>query len=315
MTDATRSARVRVPASCANVGAGYDCVGFAVDRWLTATVTVRDPDAGAEGATPPRVRVHRAGSLAALTLPPAEDVVVRGFAAACAAAGRPLPARLDFAVDSEIAVARGLGSSSAALVAGALLANRALELGLERQAIAELCTTLEGHPDNVAPVVFGGAVLGVPMAGTGVQRWAFAALEVHASLAFAFVVPAVHVETAAARAVLPAEVPHDRAVVAVAKGAALVQGLATGDVALLRVALDDLLHVPYRRHLVPGYADVVAAAHAAGAYGTTLSGSGSTMVAIGPGSHVERIASAMRRTLVDHGVAAESFVQREMVRT
>lgn len=315
MTDATRSARVRVPASCANVGAGYDCVGFAVDRWLTATVTVRDPDGGAGDAPPPRVRVHRAGSLASLTLPPAEDVVVQGFSAACAAAGRPLPAQLDFALDSEIPIARGLGSSSAALVAGALLANRALGLELDRRAIAEVCTTLEGHPDNVAPVVFGGAVLGVPMAGAGVPRWAFAALEVHASLAFAFVVPSVRIETAAARAVLPTEIPHHRAVAAVARGAALVQGLATGDVALLRTALDDLLHVPYRRHLVPAFAEVVAAARAAGAHGATLSGSGSTMVAIGPGAHVERIASAMRRTLVARGVSAESFVQRGMVHT
>ncbi|MHB1168145.1 MAG: homoserine kinase [Longimicrobiales bacterium] len=315
MTGATRSARVRVPASCANVGAGYDCVGFALDRWLTATVTVRDPDRGADNAALSCVRVHRAGSLASLTLPPTEDVVVQGFAAACEAAGRPLPARLDFALDSEIPVARGLGSSSAALVAGALLANRALELGLDRQAIADMCTTLEGHPDNVAPAVFGGAVLGVPIAGAGAPRWAFATLEVHATLAFAFVVPAVHVDTAAARAVLPTEVAHDRAVAAVAKGAALVQGLTTGDVALLRTALDDLLHVPYRRHLVPGYADVVAAATAAGAHGATLSGSGSTMVALGPAAHVERIASAMRRALVEHGVVADSFVQREAVRT
>jgi len=83
----------------------------------------------------------------------------------------------------------------------------------------------------------------------------------------------------------------------------------TGDAALLRVALDDVLHVPYRRHLVPGYTDVVSAACAAGAFGATLSGSGSTMLAISSRDDVEGVARAMRKAFADRGVAAESFVQ------
>ena len=302
-----RSARVRVPASCANVGAGYDCIGFAVDRWLSASVSV----SAAAGARAPEVTIDRRGTLASLTVAPIDDVVMTGFAAACRSAKHSLPGRLDFELDSRIPVSRGLGSSSAALVAGALLANATLDLGLPRARIATLCTEVEGHPDNVAPAVFGGAMLGVQ---DDDGRWIFSAIEVHPSLAFAFVVPDVLVETIAARAILPASVPHAQAVRAVGKGAALAHGLVTGDATLLGVALDDLLHVPHRRHLVPGYDDVVAAALGAGGFGATLSGSGSTLVAISAPRDAPRVAAAMEQAFVGRGIAAESFVQERMVR-
>lgn len=302
----SRTARVRVPASTANVGAGFDCIGFAVDRWLSASVVASEElERGA-----PEVTMRREGTLASLTLPPADDAVVVGFTAACQARGHALPKRLHFELHSEIPVSRGLGSSSAALVAGASLANMALKLGLDRHRLAELCTEVEGHPDNVAPTVFGGAVLGVPDAQKGSPRWVFVPIEMHQSLAFAFVVPEIRLETAAARAILPKDVPHRVAVQAAGKAAALAHGLVTGDSSLLRVALDDLLHVPYRRHLVPAYTEVVAAACAAGAIGATLSGSGSALLAIATQDAVERVAGAMQHAFADHGVVAESFVQR-----
>jgi homoserine kinase len=306
-----RTARARVPGSTANLGAGFDCIGFAVDRWLTASVVARDVSSD----DAPDLIVRRGGTLASLTLPPADDAVVAGFAAACATRGRTPPGRLDFELHSEIPVGRGLGSSSAALVAGASLANSVLELGLDRDQLAELCTEVEGHPDNVAPAVFGGAVLGVSTGRDGAHRWTFAPIEVHESLAFAFVVPpaTVMVETEEARALLPKEVPHRLAVLAAGKAAALAHGLITGNAALLRVALDDVLHVPHRRHLVPAYSEVVAAACAAGAFGATLSGSGSALLAIAAQDVVERVSDAMRRAFSECGLAAESFVQRKMI--
>lgn len=302
-------ARARVPASSANLGAGFDCVGIAVDRWLTASIVAHGQDA--RGA--PEVAIKREGTLASLQLPVAEDFIVAGFAAACAARDRAVPTRLDFEMHSQIPIASGLGSSSAALVAGALLANSALALGLERRELAELLTAIEGHPDNVAPAVFGGAVLGVRNAGDRGGRWEFASIPVHESLAFAFVVPPIPIETAAARAILPREVSHAVAVRAAGKGAALAHGLVSGNRALLEAALDDVLHVPYRRHLIPGYDDVVAAARASGAYGATLSGSGSALLAVAPHDAIERVAESMRRAFDKLGMAATSFVQRTMV--
>lgn len=305
----TRTAQVRVPASCSNLGAGFDCVGFAVDRWLTASVIANDGPARAGAAD---ITVQRGGTLAALTIVAGDDALATGFAAACAAAGRELSGRIALTATSEIPLSRGLGSSSAALIAGAWLANEALALGLDTDAIAQLCAGIEGHPDNVGPALLGGAVLGVPheSEGDGASRWVFTSIAVHADLAFAFVVPPFPIETAAARAMLPRELPYDVAVRAVGKSAALVHGLATANAELLRLALDDVMHVPFRRGLVPGLEAIVAAARVAGAYGATISGSGSTLVAIAPSQAVEQVAAAMRRRWREVGVEVESFVQR-----
>ncbi len=306
----SRTARVTVPATSANLGAGFDCVGMAVDRWLTASVVAHEHDQSASRATrEPAIGVTRSGSLASLDVAPADDALVQGFVAACAARGRDVPARLEFIVDSDIPVARGLGSSSAALVAGVRLANEALELRLSLAEVAALCTGLEGHPDNVAPAVFGGLVLAVPD-GAAPPGWAFAPLSVHEDLAFVFIIPPFLVETARARAALPTDVRHGVAVSAAGKAAALVHGLASGDGAFLRIALDDVLHVPYRRGLVPALTHVHDAACSAGAFGATLSGSGSTLVAVAPQRSADAVAVAMQHAWSAHRVSAETFVQR-----
>lgn len=301
------TARVRVPGTSANLGAGFDCIGIAVDRWLSASVKAEDKLHSGRAA----VTITREGTVKSLARAPEDDTLYTGFIAACAAGDRAIPKRLELFVDSEIPVARGLGSSSAALVAGARLADAALALGLGAFGLAELCTRIEGHPDNVAPALFGGAMLGVPGSGSlEARRWTFAPLSVHPSLAFVFIIPPFPVETAVARAILPREVPHEVAVRAAGKGAALVHGLASGDAALLQIALDDVLHVPYRRTLVPGLASLHEAACAAGAYGATLSGSGPTLVAIAPQDTAERVADAMKKRWNADGVLADSFVQR-----
>ena len=304
MNRVSAKAHVRVPATSANLGAGFDCIGVAVDRWLAASVETGD-DAGRDGEA---ITITRNGTLAALPVDAKDDGLYVGFAAACAAAGCPLPNELSFQVGSEIPIARGLGSSSAALVAGARLANEALELGLGTRTVAELCTRIEGHPDNVAPALFGGAILGVPQ-GDGAS-WLFAPLPVHPNVAFVFVIPPYPVNTEEARRILPSEVTHEIAVRAAGKAAALAHGLATGDAALLRAALDDVLHVPYRRDLVPGLADLNDAACSAGAYGVTLSGSGSTVVALSSQDAAEGVAVAIRERWNSAGVTADSFVQR-----
>jgi homoserine kinase len=301
-----RTGHVRIPATSANLGAGFDCIGIAVDRGLSAWVEA-DDDPRSDSAP---ITIRREGTLTSLAIAPEDDTLYAGFIAACGAGGRSVPAHLSFLVDSDIPVGRGLGSSSAALVAGASLADAALSLALGPIEIAQLCTRIEGHPDNVGPAVFGGAILGVPDNSDDARRWVFAPLPVHPDLAFIFIIPPFTVETSAARAMLPREVSHDIAVKAAGKGAALVHGLVSGDGVLLRVALDDVLHVPYRRELVPGMASVHEAACAAGAYGATLSGSGPTLVAIASQKAAERVAEAMRKRWSTEGIEADSFVQR-----
>ena len=296
---------VRVPASTSNLGAGFDCVGVAIDRWLTMSATI-EPDAAES------VRVERAGSLRGLTVAVEHDRIVAAFRSACDAAQRGVPHGLVLRATSDIPVARGLGSSAAASIAGAAAANALLRLGLDDHRLLELCVGLEGHPDNVVPAMHGGATLAVGIAtddeaGGSARRVVTAPIELHAELALAIAVPDFEVETAYMRAALPRNVPHGVAVRAAALGAALVSGLTSGNPGMLALALDDVLHVPYRRALVRGYDAVTAAALEAGAFGATLSGSGSSLCAVAPRVAVHDVAAAMVQAWSATGVRADAF--------
>src|SRR3989449_11337712 len=274
------TARVRVPASSSNLGAGFDCIGVAVDRWLVASVTL-----GGTG-----ISIRRRGTLSAVRVRADQDLFTRGFRAACAAGGAPgagRGARIEAA--SDIPVGCGLGSAAAAIVAGALLADAALELGLSRARILEIATTIEGHPDNVAPAIHGGAVLSVHTPAGLVSS----SLRVAPAIELLIAVPPFPNDTKAARAALPHTLSHADAVVAASRAAALVQGLATGDDALLAAALDYVLHVPFRRAGIRGYDAVVAAAKQAGAHGATLSGAGSAILAIAPRQRAAAVGTAL----------------------
>jgi homoserine kinase len=285
------TARVRVPASSSNLGAGFDCIGVAVDRWLVATAL---PSAGSA------ISIRRRGRLTAVSVAFDDDLLARGFRAACAAAGaHAAGAAID--ATSDIPVGCGLGSSAAAIVAGVLLADAALELNLTRLQIVEIAAAVEGHPDNVAPAVYGGAVLSVRTS----SRLVSTPLSVAAGLELLLAVPPFPSDTKAARAVLPQTLPYGDAVLAASRAAALVQGLSTGDGALLGAALDDVLHVPFRRGRIPGYDAVVQAAQDAGAFGATLSGAGSAIVAIAPRERSASVGAAMIAAWRAVGVEAE----------
>ncbi len=296
------SARVRVPASTSNLGAGFDCVGVAVDRWLTASVQLGDKTS--------KVRINRAGAVESLAHDAEKDLVHVGFRLACDDCDTPVPRGISYEVTSTIPVARGLGASAAALVAGAFLAKGALDLDLTPDAIATMCALSEGHPDNAAPSVFGGAVLGVPIKD---REYAFAQLRIHPGLALVFAVPDLEILTFEARAVLPKTVPHGAAVAAAAKAAALVEGLSSGDKTLLSFGLDDVLHVPFRRQLIPQYDAIVSTAIKAGAFGATLSGSGSTMLAIAQREVATRVGKAMQAAWQSAGHSTDVIITDKMV--
>jgi homoserine kinase len=270
---------------------------MAIGRWLEVTASISGANAG--------VDVVRSGTLAGLSCSCEDDLIWRGFAAACAALGHAPPESVHFTASSDIPVARGLGSSAAAIVAGASLANRIFAGDLDSAAIIDIAASLEGHPDNVAPSVIGGAVLSVRSTR---YRYQCVPLAVHPSLRFVFAVPDFEVRTSVARAALPERVEFETAVGAAAHAAALIAGLQSGDAALLRLALDDFLHVPFRRSLVRGYDAVTTAAIAAGAIGATLSGSGSSVVAVAVNGSAGAVADAMIRAWHSVGVEAEAFL-------
>ena len=293
----SRVVTVGVPASTSNLGAGFDCVGVAVERWINVRATLDDSVRG--------FAIARRGTLASLTLDAADDRLAAGFRAACRRARRELPAGVAFDATSNIPVGRGLGSSASATLAGALAANALLALGLTERSIAIACAEVEGHPDNVVPALFGGARLALKGADGSLL---VAPLHVHDSLSLVFAIPDFAVETAHARAVLPPTVPHATATRAAALGAALVQGLATANEGLLASALSDVLHVPFRRGLIEGYDAVTRAARRAGAFGATLSGSGSTILAIAPVESADSVAAQMVEAWSALRVSAESLI-------
>jgi homoserine kinase len=291
----TRLVVVRVPASTSNLGAGFDCAGAAVDHWLTATVRLDDRLTTSV--------VEREGTLVGLRVAIDDDRLLAGFHAACAARGVAAPRALHARVHSEIPIGRGLGSSAAATIAGAAAANSLLALELDDRTLLRVCASIEGHPDNVAPAILGGACLVIDA-----QTALVAPLIVHSSLALVFAIPDFAVETAAARRILPSHVPHATAARGAAHAAALVRGLETGDAELLSAGLHDVLHVPFRETLVPGFAAVVEAAERAGAFGATLSGSGSAIVAVAPRARASSVGAAMCRAWHTVQVHADVFV-------
>jgi homoserine kinase len=212
---------------------------------------------------------------------------------------------MQFEVDSEIPVARGLGSSGAAVAAGLLLCDA---FARHPSSIDELLAwglELEGHPDNSSAALLGGCTLSVPRPGGGLR---VVAQELHSDLGFALAWPDVPLATHAARSVLPSAVRFEDAVENPRRLALLLEGLRRADPELLRLGSADRLHVPYRLPLIAGAENAFVSAREAGAWLATISGSGSALIAIGPHEHVEAIADSMADALRVDGRNAEGRV-------
>jgi homoserine kinase len=262
--------RVRVPATTANLGPGFDCLGMALDLWNEVWIEV-DERTG--------VSVHGQG---AADLPSdRSNLVYRAMQRLFAEARLPIP-EIRLHCHNEIPLKRGLGSSAAAIVGGLVAANLLIKrLGESERLVSgdnllDMAVHLEGHPDNVAAALLGGlqliareedGLLSVPVPVPN---------DIHAVL----FVPDMTIATEEARAVLPRRVSREDAVYNMGRTALLVNALATGRLSDLRVATRDRLHQPYRQKLFPAMKVIFTAALAAGALGVFLSGSGSTILAL-----------------------------------
>jgi homoserine kinase len=292
-TASLRTCGVRVPCSTSNLGAGFDCLGLAFNRYLDAAYIP-----GADVLT-----VERGGTLSGLD-DDARDIFVTAFRAQLQKGGISDPGGT-LRVTSQIPVGRGLGSSGSAVVAGVALAMAARNETLDRHAALNAALRVEGHPDNAAPALFGGLVA-VMIAEDGSARALPQTLS--PELGFVFVAPDIEVSTQRARAALPAQVPHSAAVRTVARVAALLHGLAYADRGAIAAGCNDELHVPYRIPLIPGARAVMQAARTAGAWGVTISGAGSGLIAVCERGREETILLAMEEAFRHAGPRAEGFV-------
>jgi homoserine kinase len=286
------SVRVRVPATSANLGPGFDALGLALALY-------NDVVAAEASSTIVRIEGEGAGRLATND----KNVVARGVRLAYKAAGRAFRG-VSLACVNRIPTARGLGSSAAAWVGGLVAGNALLGAPLDRDAVLDLAARAEGHPDNVAAAIFGGLTVSCE----GAEGTRAIALPVPATLRWVALVPEITSATAEARAVLPASVARADAVFNVQHVALLLAALQTGRADALPVALDDRLHQPYRRRLFPWMPEVVAAARRAGALGCVLSGAGPSLlaVAVGDEAAAAKVAGAMEEALRAAGIAGRA---------
>jgi len=279
---------VRVPATSANLGPGFDALGLALA--LHNEVVAEEAD---------RVDVSLRGEGATELAKDGDNTVVRGVRLAYDAAGRPFRGvRLECV--NRVPLARGLGSSAAAWVGGLAAGNALLGSPLDRDALLALAARAEGHPDNVAAAIFGGLTVSCVTADAVTAI----SLPVPRPLQWVVLIPEATNATADARAVLPAAVPRADAVFNVQRVALLLASLQTGRPAALRAALDDRLHQPYREKLFPWMRGVTSAAIAAGALGCVLSGAGPSLLAVVDGGvDGGRVARALEEALRRAGVA------------
>lgn len=284
-------AKVRVPATTANLGPGFDCLGLALE--LHNTVELTRIDSG--------LHITVDGEGADLISASSDNLVYRAASTVFHHVGKSLPG-LHIHLSNVIPLMSGLGSSSAAIIGGLVAANTLLGSPLNRDELLALAVKIEGHPDNVAPALLGGLVIVADVEGVPVYRHVtIPQLDVIA------VVPDFRLATVDARAALPAQVPFADAVYNLSRTALVVQGLAQADYQLLTKVMGDRLHQPYRAPLIPGLADVFEAGRQAGAAGIALSGAGPSVVAFAP-RDLEIVAEAMRRAFVRHGLDARAML-------
>ena len=258
-----QSVTIKIPATSANMGPGFDCLGIALDIWNVVSVEL-----GARG-----VDISGYGED---DLPrDSSNMVLASAERVFRELGEPVP-EMRVRCHNDIPTARGLGSSSAALVGG-LMAGSALNGDtLSRNDLLQIAARVEGHPDNVAPAIYGGMRIAALENGVVTS----APVPVPPELSAVLYVPSVAMPTDEARGLLGAEVSRADAVFNIARAALLVRAMATGDLRHLRIATDDRLHQPARQTIFFPMKNIIRAALGAGALGAFLSGAGSTVLAL-----------------------------------
>ena len=279
---------VSVPASSANLGSGFDTLAVALSLFTELRV-----ESAARG-----IDVQGGPDLTG-----GDNLIEQGMIVAATAAGLPVPP-CRISVWSDIPVARGLGSSATALIAGLVAGNRLLGDPLSEQRIFELATEIEGHGDNVSASLFGGVTLSLMSKGSVICR----RIPLGGALNVVLFVPEFHGLTADARAVVPTVIPRQDAVSNLGRCALLLISLINGDFAALGEAMQDSLHQPYRSALFPHVTPMIEAAVAAGAYGACLSGAGPSVLSFVDSSNAGRVSDVLNDVAGASGVPGEAII-------
>lgn len=253
--------RVKVPATSANLGVGFDCMGLALDWQGVFTFRFNGPEFMISGC--PKAYQNK------------DNLVYHAFARTLMALGKRVPV-VQIHIDTPIPVARGLGSSASCIVAGVLGAVAYSGQKLPLQELLRLATLLEHHPDNVAPALYGSLCASFMENGMPYT----AQFAVHEKFRFVTIIPDYEVRTEDARRILPSDMSYADAIYQMGRCATLGKALESGDEEMVRHACIDRMQEPYRSRLIPEYDEVKRLCMDLGALAFVISGSGSTMLAV-----------------------------------
>lgn len=286
---------VTVPATTANIGPGFDCLGTALTLYnqfqFSLLSAKRNP-----------LEIQVKGLAAERVSTDASNLVYQAFVKLYHHVDQaPPPVRIE--IEMAVPLARGLGSSATAIVGGLVGANALAGSPLTAQEVMQLAITMEGHPDNVVPALVGGCQL----TASGIETdWELCDIQWHDSICPIVAIPNFELSTQKARVVLPTSYSRADAIFNTAHLGLLVRGLQTGQPNWLKAALQDRIHQPYREILIPGYEQVRSAALKAGAFGLVISGAGPTLLALTNIHTRDAVKMAMESAWVAQGISVHA---------
>ncbi|MDZ8066320.1 MAG: homoserine kinase [Nostoc sp. DedQUE08] len=281
---------VSVPATTANLGPGFDCIGAALKLYNEFKFTRQEGGLTIDvtGTEAQRVQTDESNLLYQAFVKFYQHI-------------EQTPPSVKIEIKLGVPLARGLGSSATAIVGGLVAANQLEGATLSQSQVMELAIAMEGHPDNVVPALLGGCRL----AATSGAGWEICDVPWYKDVVPVVAIPNFELSTSKARGVLPTEVSRADAIFNTAHLGLLLRGLETGNGQWLKTALQDRLHQPYRKALIPGYDALNIAAVSAGAYGMVISGAGPTLLALADKLHSKEVEAAMLAAWQEEGITAE----------
>lgn len=283
---------VTVPATTANLGPGFDCIGAALTLYNRFNISINSSG---------KFNIAVTGSEAQGVKTDESNLVYKAFLKFYQYLDQEPPS-VQIDIQLGVPLARGLGSSATAIVGGLMGANQLAGSPLNQTEVMELAIALEGHPDNVVPALLGGCRLAATKES---NEWEICDVPWYESIVPVVAIPDFELSTKKARRVLPEQVSRADAIFNTAHLGLLLRGLATGRGSWLKAALQDRLHQPYRQALIPGYEAVHTAAVAAGAYGMVISGAGPTLLALVDAEHAVVVEMAIAAAWRNEGIMAQ----------
>lgn len=295
---------VKVPATTANFGSGFDCIGMALP--IYNTITIEETVLPGTGIEIVLLSDSEEDNVLALEHIPTDEnhIVYKAVEILYNSIGQT-PSELKISIKSDIPIAKGLGSSASIIIGGLMAANELLNRPADEAALLSIAAEVEGHPDNITPAFTGGLVLtSLEDDGSVIYRKLPWPEEWNVTVC----VPECELATEIARSVLPQEVPLKDATFNTRRTAMFVEALHTKDAELMKLALQDKLHQPYRMKLIPGLEDIMNnLKHEENVIGCTLSGAGPAVLIISQKNNLDRIKSIVTDTWANYNVKGNCY--------